>query len=60
LQEAQYFSTLQPIRHVQRALLLMFPECASLLFPHRPSAQSGDFNQPLTEYAYYFSSAIAI
>ena len=52
LREAQYLSTLQPILHVKRALLLSFPECASLPFPHRPSAQSGDFNQPLTEYAY--------
>jgi hypothetical protein len=57
LHEAQYLSTLQPIRHVKRALLLMFLECSSLPFPHRPSAQSGDLNQPLTEYAYYFSSA---
>jgi hypothetical protein len=38
--------------------LLSFPECASLRFPQRPSAQSGDLNQPLTEYAYYFSSTI--
>jgi hypothetical protein len=56
LLEAQYFSTLQPILHVKRALLLLFPECAFLLFPHRPSAQSGDFNQPLTVYVDNYTS----
>jgi hypothetical protein len=38
--------------------LLLFPECASLSFPQRPSAQSGDLNQPLTDYAYYYNGAL--
>jgi hypothetical protein len=38
--------------------LLLFPECASLSFPQRPSAQSGDLNQPLTDYAYYYNRTI--
>jgi hypothetical protein len=46
--QAQYFTTLQPVLHVERARLLPLPVSANLTFPQGPSAQSGDFATPLT------------
>ena len=56
LHRTQYLLTLQPILHVGRAHLLSFPVNANLLFPQGSSALSGDFPQPLTDYAYQFTA----